>query len=427
MQPQPNGPATAEILATGEEIRTGALVDSNSAHIAEQLEHAGLNVVRLNGVGDQLEQLSAVLKEIGNRADVAVVTGGLGPTVDDLCAQAAAAAAGAGLRLDPDALESIEAFFRQRNRPMNPSIRKQAVLPDGAQVLFNPVGTAPGFQLRIGRCWFFFLPGVPFEMQRMLAEQVLPRISGLLGGRREFRQVKTLSCFGLTESLTGERLDGLAEEFPGVRLGLRARFPEIQVKLYASGPAGARVSETLEMAAAWVRGRLGDIVFNDAGEPMAAVVGCLLRERNATLAAAESCTGGLIAHWLTEIAGSSDYFLLSAVTYANDAKTRVLGVAEETLRRCGAVHVDTAREMAIGVRRLAGAAYGIATSGIAGPAGGSAEKPVGTVCIGLATPAQAFGYRFHFNYGRRSMNKQMFAMKTLDVLRRELRGLPHSG
>jgi nicotinamide-nucleotide amidase len=421
-----NVSVAAEILATGEEIRTGALVDSNSAHIAEQMEHFGAKVARLNAVGDDLAQLTAVLQEIGSRADVAVVTGGLGPTVDDLSAQAAAGAAGVGLRLDPAALASIEDFFRRRNRPMNPSIRKQAMLPEGAKPLLNPIGTAPGFQLKIGRCWFFFLPGVPFEMHRMLADQVLPRVVRLLGGRREVRQIKTLSCFGLTESLTGERLAGLGGEFPGVQLGLRARFPEIQVKLYASGPEEEQVAAALDKAAAWARERLGDIVFSASGEPMEAVVGRHLRERNATLAVAESCTGGLIAHRLTEVAGSSDYFLLATVTYANAAKTRLLDVSEETLMRCGAVHTDTARDMAVGVRRLAGAAYGLATSGIAGPAGGSAEKPVGTVCIGLATPSQAVGYHFHFNYGRRSMNKQMFAMKALDVLRRDLLGLPHT-
>jgi nicotinamide-nucleotide amidase len=426
MKSQPNPIVTAEILATGEEIRTGALVDSNSAFIAEKLELCGVKVMRLNGIGDELDQLTAILKEIGSRADISVVTGGLGPTVDDLTAQAAADAAGVGLHMDPAALASIEDFFRRRNRSMNPSIRKQAMLPDGAEVLFNPVGTAPGFQLRIGSCRFFFLPGVPFEMRRMLADHVLPRMANLLGGRRGVRRVKTLSCFGLTESLTGERLDGLEKEFPGVRLGLRARFPEIQVKLYGSGADEVRVAGALDQAAAWARERLGDILFTDSGEPMEAVVGQLMRGRNATLAAAESCTGGLIAHRLTEVAGSSDYFLLAAVTYANAAKTRVLGVDEVTLTRCGAVHADTARDMAVGVRRLAGATYGIATSGIAGPTGGSAEKPVGTVCIGLATPAQALGYRFHLDYGRRSMNKQMFAMKALDVLRRELLGLAHT-
>jgi nicotinamide-nucleotide amidase len=415
----------AEIIATGEEIRTGALADTNSACIARALAECGVEVTRLNGVGDDLHRLSTLIKEVGGRADVCVVTGGLGPTVDDLSAEAAAEAAGVGLRLDQPALDSIEEFFRQRNRPMNPSIRKQAMLPEGAEVLLNPVGTAPGFCLRTGRCLFLFLPGVPFEMKRMLADHVLPRIVTLAGGRREHRLVKTLSCFGLTESLTGERLAGLGVEFPGVRLGLRAKFPEIQVKLYASGADEAGVSQQLEKAAEWARRRLGDIVFSDSGEPMQAAVGSLLRQRKATLALAESCTGGLISHLLTEVAGSSDYFLFSAVTYANQAKTAVLGVSADTLMRCGAVHEDTAREMAAGVRRVSGATCGVATTGIAGPTGGSAEKPVGTVCIGLASEERTVGFRFHYTYDRRSMNKQMFAMKALDLLRRELLGLPH--
>ena len=156
----------AEIIATGEEIRTGALADTNSACIAQALESCGVEVTRLLGVGDDLHRRCALLKEVGGRADVCVVTGGLGPTVDDLSAEAAAEAAGVGLRLDPSALESIEAFFRARNRPMNPSVRKQAMLPEGADVLFNPVGTAPGFSLKVGGCLCFFLPGVPFEMKR---------------------------------------------------------------------------------------------------------------------------------------------------------------------------------------------------------------------------------------------------------------------
>jgi nicotinamide-nucleotide amidase len=415
----------AEILATGEEIRSGALADTNSAHIARELEQAGVAVTRLGGVGDHLDTLASVLSEIGARADIAVVTGGLGPTVDDLSAEAAAEAAGVGLRLDDAAMASIEAFFRKRSRPMNPSIRKQAMVPSGSDILFNPVGTAPGFSLVIGRCRFFFLPGVPFEMRRMLSDEVLPRVSALQGGIREHRRIHTLSCFGLTESLTGERLTGLDRACPGVRLGLRAKFPEIQVKLYAGGRDEAEVQTRLRQAEQWSRERLGDIVFSGSEESMAEAVGRLLRGHGATLALAESCTGGLIAHWLTEVAGSSDYFLFSAVTYSNASKARLLGVAEETLQRCGAVAEETAREMAAGARRVAGATYGLATSGIAGPSGGTPDKPVGTVCIGLAGESRSLAWRFQYTYDRRSMTKQMFAMKALDLLRRELRGLPH--
>ena len=413
-----------EIIATGEEIRTGALVDTNSAYLAQALEQSGVEVGRINAVGDDLDCLRAVLTEVGNRADLCILTGGLGPTVDDLTAEAAAAAAGVPLRFDAQAMDSIEEFFRRRNRPINPSIRKQAMLPQGADVLSNPVGTAPGFSLTIGRCLCFFLPGVPFEMKRMLKDHVLPRVLALMGGRRSHRLIATLSCFGLTESLTGERLSGLETEFPGVRLGLRARFPEIQVKLYTSGAEETAVSRRLGQAAAWARRQLGDIVFSDSGESMEAVAGRLLRERKATLAVAESCTGGLISHLLTDVPGSSDYLTLSVVAYANRAKTEVLQVSEQVLARCGAVHEETAREMAAGARQLAGATYGLATTGIAGPSGGSEQKPVGTVCIGLSSAEKTEGFRLRYSYDRRAMNKQVFAMKALDLLRRELLGLP---
>lgn len=416
----------AEILATGEEIRTGALVDSNSAHISRALEGAGIEVVRIGAVGDDLARLKSVLIEIGARAEAAVVTGGLGPTVDDLSAQAAAEAAGLDLVQNAAALAAIEEFYRRRNRVLNPSVRKQALLPRGAKMLANSVGTAPGFSLSIGRCRFFFLPGVPAEMKRMLAEHVLPGIERMRGPVREHRPVRTFSCFGLTESLTAERVEGLEGRFSGVRLGLRAKFSEVQVKLYTSDPSEAAALARLDAASAWVRDRLGDLVFSEAGEPMEAVVGSLLRARHATLSVAESCTGGLLASLLTDVAGSSDYFLISTVAYANEAKVKILGVKPETLARLGAVHEETAQQMAAGARRMAGSTYGLSTTGIAGPGGGTPEKPVGTVCIGLATPGGLCGYRFHFTYGRRTMNKQAFAMKALELLRRELLKLPHT-
>jgi nicotinamide-nucleotide amidase len=417
----------AEILATGEEIRTGALVDSNSAHIARALEASGVEVARISAVGDDLARLKSILVEIGARAEAAVVTGGLGPTVDDLSAQAAAEAAGLDLVQNDAALAAIEDFYRRRNRSLNPSVRKQARLPRGAEMLANSVGTAPGFSLRLGGCRFFFLPGVPAEMKRMLAEHVLPGIERMRGAGREHRLVRTFSCFGLSESLTGERVDALGHRFPGVKLGLRAKFPEVQVKLYTSDAQEDAALARLDAASAWVRERLGQMLFSETGEPMEAVVGSLLRDRRASVAAAESCTGGLLASLLTDVPGSSDYFLMSLVAYANEAKLAVLSVTPETLAQQGAVHEETAREMAAGARRIAGSSYAVATTGIAGPGGGAPEKPVGTVCIGLATPEAVFGYRFHFNYGRRAMNKQAFAMQALDLLRRELLGLPHTG
>jgi len=409
-----------EILATGDEIRTGALVDTNSGYIAEKLEEAGIAVARHSCVGDDRDALISIFREMGERADAVVATGGLGPTTDDLTAEAAAAAAGVDLEENARALAGVEAFFAARGRPVTASNRKQAFLPRGADMLDNPVGTAPGFAMQIGRCTFFFLPGVPPEMRRMLENHVLPRLRRLQGDVRQHCMVKTITTFGLTESVAGEKVAAVTREFPRVKLGLRARFPEIHVKLYLNGTDQPAMERLLDAAVSWTTAQLGKSVLSTEGASMPAVVGGLLRSQRATLAVAESCTGGRIANWLTDVSGSSDYFLLSAVTYANAMKTDLLGVSPRTLELHGAVHEETAREMAAGARRIAGADYAIATTGIAGPSGGSAEKPVGTVCIGLATPDKALGRRYCFPFNHRGMNKSMFAMTALNLLRRAL-------
>jgi len=414
----------AEILSTGEEIRTGATIDSNAAYIARKLEEAGIQVTRHNGVGDDLTTLAAVLREIAGRADVAVITGGLGPTADDLTAEAAARAAEVERVLDRGALASIEHFFSKRNRPMNSSNRKQALLPKGARCLANPVGTAPGFYLAIGKCTCFFMPGVPAEMKSMLTGEVLPLIDALRGGSPEHTLTRTITTFGLTESATGEKLAGFRTQFPEIRLGYRVQFPEIHIKFYLRGQDHSALQEQAARAAGWVSAKLGRKVLSLEGLSMDRVVAGLLIQKQSTLALAESCTGGLIAHLLTNVPGSSNYFLFSAVTYANQAKMDVLGVSPETLNQFGAVHEETAREMAAGARRRAHATYGLATSGIAGPDGGTAEKPVGTVCIALATPGRVFARRLYYNFADRLRHKRVFAVAALDVLRRELLAAP---
>ncbi len=419
----------AEILATGDEVRLGSLVDTNSAYIAQELAAVDLDVVRHSCVGDDLTDLETILREISNRADVAVITGGLGPTDDDLTADAVARAAGVDLVLDPQAMKSVQRFFKTRRRPLNESSKKQAYLPEGAHCLSNPVGTAPGFCLKIERCLFFCLPGVPSEMRQMLADKVIPRIIDLQGTAKTFRRVQTLSIFGLTESVTGESLAGFNERYPQIKLGFRATFPIIQVKLYGGGSDENALTDLMGAASRWVCSKLGNRVFSETGETLETVVGNLLREKSATLAVAESCTGGLISHRLTDVAGSSDYFIFSAVTYANRSKMKILAVTPETIEKYGAVSKETAGQMARGVRDLAGATYGLSTSGIAGPSGGTETKPVGTVCIGLATPQSVSAQRFYYSYDNRRLNKQIFAATALDLLRRELLGIepPSSG
>jgi len=410
----------AEILSTGDEVRSGALVDSNSSHIAEVLEEAGLEVTRHSTVGDDLTAISTIIKEIGARADMAVVTGGLGPTTDDITSEAAAMAAGTELYEDNSALLSIENFFKKRQRLINPLNKKQAMFPKGSKWLENPVGSAPGFAIRIENCLFFFLPGVPSEMKKMLSEKVIPEIYALCGGTREYSLVRNISTFGLTEAAVNENLLSVIKDYPGIKLGLRATFPEIHVKLYARGKDEKIVSELLERATGSVLEKLGIRVLSTKGEPMEVVVGNLLKSKKATLAVAESCTGGLVSNMLTNVSGSSDYFLFSGITYSNDSKIKVLGVSQELIEQQGAVHEETAKEMAVCARRITGATYGLSTSGIAGPAGGTEGKPVGTICIGLAASNEVKGFRFNFPFGDRLMNKKVFAVTALDVLRKEL-------
>lgn len=415
----------AEILITGDEIRSGALVDSNSAYIAQKLQETGIEIARHCCVGDDPATTTNILTEMGQRSDIAVVTGGLGPTDDNLTAVAAARAADVNLVLDPQAVESAENFAKARNRRLTDSYKKQAMLPTGAQCLNNPVGTSPGFHLKIGQCDFFFLPRAPFEMRRMLTEQVIPRIMKLLGPAVGVRPVKTFCALGLTESATRDYLDKFDRLFPRIKLGLRTQFPEIQVKLYAHGADEEEMRAQMEAATRWVRQKLGDRVISDTGESTERVVGDLLRQKKANLALAESCTGGLIADLLTNVPGSSEYFIFSAVTYSNELKMKILDVNARTLDLYGAVSEQTAKEMAQGVQQISSATYGLSVSGIAGPGGATADKPVGTVCIGLADAKSVHGYRFNFTFADRWMNKHVFATTALDLLRRELLGIRH--
>jgi nicotinamide-nucleotide amidase len=417
----------AELLSTGDEIRSGALVDSNTAYIADKLEEIGVEVVRHHSCGDDMSVLTDILREISTRTDVAIVTGGLGPTTDDLSSEAASIVAGVKLMLHEESLENIRAVFKKFQRPMTKSNEKQAYFPEGSVIFNNPVGTAPGFSIKVARCNFFFMPGVPFEMKKMLADHVIPSIQRLQGGRIQHSIVRTISTMGLGESIVGEKVADVEKEFKDIKLGLRATFPETLVKLYIRGDDIKKIEDTLAGATEWVKKKLGTSIISDDGTLMEQMVGRLLKSRGATIAAAESCTGGMISDLITSVPGSSDYFLFSGVTYSNEAKIRVLGVNPETLNRYGAVSEETVREMAEGTRRVSGATYGLATSGIAGPDGGTAEKPVGTVCVGLATPQGTATKRWvspysrlNSSYGSRQMNKRWFAMMALEMLRREL-------
>ena len=414
----------AEILSTGDELRTGALVDTNSSYIASRLEELGLEITRHSCVGDDMESLVTILMEIGQRSEIAVITGGLGPTPDDLSSEAAAKAANVEHVFNDKAFTDIRAYFKKINRNMHPTNKKQAFFPKGARVLDNPIGTAPGFFVKINNCTCFFLPGVPTEMTKMMDEQVLPQILKMTNIKPDISIIKTLMAFGVSESMLGSHLKDIPESVPGIKVGTRAHFPEIQVKIYGRGKDKEKIEQSINKAEIIIKKRLNKWIFSDNGQSIESIVGDLLRKNNSTLSVAESCTGGLIGHMLTSVSGSSDYFLFSAVTYSNDAKINVLNVSQDTLIQHGAVSEETVMQMAQGSKKITNSTYAIATSGIAGPTGGTKEKPVGTLCIGFASPNELSALTIHLPFGRRSQKKQVFAMAALDVLRRKILGLP---
>lgn len=411
----------AEILSTGDEMLLGDLVDTNSGWLCSRLKQLGIRVRRITTIGDDLDTISDTLRTISGRADICLATGGLGPTQDDLTSQAAANAAGEEVVMHQDAYASMSAYFKRRGFELTQENEKQAMLPASATFLENLHGTAPGFALELNNCLCCFMPGVPSEMKQMFDRAVLPRIREQFGLAYDL-MIRRLTVFGLGESRVGALLNGFSSRFPQIQLGFRATFPCIEVKLVldSAGMNPQDGEDLLREAGEWAVSQLENRVISLEGRSIQAEVGHLLREQGQTLAVAESCTGGLIANWITDVAGSSDYFLFSGVTYSNDAKMRILDVKEDTLVANGAVHEETALEMAKGARAGAGADWGISTTGIAGPGGGSDEKPVGTVCIGIAGPGVAEARRYHFRFDHRDRNKRMFAATALEKLRQKL-------
>ncbi|MBP8828188.1 MAG: CinA family nicotinamide mononucleotide deamidase-related protein [Desulfobacter sp.] len=413
------------VLSTGNEVLLGDIVDTNSAFLCRKLKSSGITVIKTSAVRDDMAALVREIQSIASAADICVMTGGLGPTPDDLTAAALAEAAGVKIELDAAALESMKKYFDKRGFDLTPANEKQAMLPKGAKFLENLHGTAPGISMTINKCRFFCMPGVSREMERMFDLKVRPKLYEMTGHAGEI-QIIRLMLFGMPESRVGQILSGFGLQFPEIHLGFRVRFPMIEVKLsllkevVSDSEEGMDGARQMKQAKLWVMEQLGSIVISDQGLTLAQEVGRLLKKCGQTLSVAESCTGGLVAHLITDVPGASDYFLFSATTYANSAKETILNVSRETLEKNGAVDETTALEMAIGVRTAGGSDWAVSTTGIAGPSGGTEAKPVGTVCIGVAGPSGSHSQRFLLDRGDRERNKQLFAAMSLEMLRREL-------
>lgn len=406
---------TAAVLCIGTELTRGELLNSNATWLAESLTRIGLEVTALDCVDDDRERIESALRRLSGSNQVVVCTGGLGPTTDDITTECAARIAGVALERDRASLEHIEKLMARFGRTVAPSNAKQADFPAGSRILPNPRGTAPGFCVRLLQASAYFMPGVPTEMKAMFDTSIAPDLAALVS---ESRHQIVLRTFGLPESEVNDRLAGVEASF-GVVIGYRASLPEIEVKVLAKAASPADAQATARRAADEVRSRLGDHVYAEGNVRLPESVGELLAAKGLTLAIAESCTGGLAAELVTRAPGASRYFLGGIVVYANDAKTQLLGVPTELIAQHGAVSEPVARAMAEGARLRLGADIGLAFTGIAGPDGGSAEKPVGLVHWAVAS-AKGTEHRERVFLGDRQDIRRRATFAGFDTIRRSL-------
>jgi nicotinamide-nucleotide amidase len=404
------------IVAVGSELMTPFYQDTDSLFITQKLNEFGLEPAFKVVVGDEPDKLRMMLELSLEKADLVFVVGGLGPTEDDRTKEVLAEILGKKLIFHPEILAAIAARFEQRGLTMPESNRRQAYVLEGAEILPNKVGTAPGQWIEIDKKKIVLLPGPPRELQPMFNEFVAPRLEGW---RRGYLLRRVLKIAGLTESQVEDSLKDLYPHDPDIRVTLLAYPGQIEIHLMSLARNEVLAREKMAPLLQAFLDRLGDNVFSSEGEELEAVVGQLLRQAKKTLAVAESCTGGLVGHRLTSIAGSSDYFLEGSIVYSNEAKIRTLGVPPELIQQHGAVSYEVARAMAENMRLKSGASFALSTTGIAGPGGGSPAKPVGLVFTGLASEKETEVVRNMFLGGREQIKFQA-SQKVLDMLRRHL-------
>lgn len=404
---------SAAVLCIGTELTRGEIVNTNGPWLAARLTELGFEVLAVDTVDDDPGRIQTALQRLGAQHAVLLCSGGLGPTSDDLTAETVAAALGVPVVRHEPSFEAMLRRYEKVGRELSPSSARQVEIPEGAEALPNPVGIAPGFAIPLGACLSVFLPGVPREVEGLWHEQVAPLLRPRV--TRESFQVR-LRTFGLPESVVGERLDGLEAAHEGLTLGYRATSPEVEVKVLVRDGDEQRARERALFIADEVRTRLGDAVYGEGDDTFPEVVARAIRSRGWRLALAESCTGGLIGHLLTS-SPASDFFIADAVTYANSAKARLLGISEDILRGHGAVSPEVAEAMAEGIRRACGVDLALAITGIAGPTGGTPEKPVGLVYWAVAHPGGTTVEHRIFAGDRRQIQR-MAAHASLALLRR---------
>lgn len=408
----------AEILSVGTELLMGNILNTNAQYISEKLCGLGVNCYFQTTVGDNHDRLVAAVETALSRADILILTGGLGPTADDLTKETIADAFGRDMLLDPASEQHIRARFARMAREMTPNNLKQAMFPRGSIILPNPNGTAPGCIVEEGEKAAILLPGPPKEMAPMFDASVMPYLEKRSGHMLLSHVVRV---FGMGESEAEYRLRTLMERQTNPTIAPYALSGEMKLRVTARCKNAAEGERMMAPLIDEIKQTLGSVVYSIDDQELHEVCAALLKEHGATLAAAESCTGGMIASKLISVPGISAHFIEGAVTYSNDAKIRRLGVRQETLAAHTAVSAETAREMAEGIRRTSGASLGVATTGIAGPDGGTPERPVGLVYIALASESGTAVQELRLT-GSRERIRNAASLHALNLIRRHFLG-----
>ncbi len=407
------------ILTIGNELMSGRTADTNSSFIAQEANLQGWSVEAMLSVEDNFASIKSRLNYLLPLADAVICTGGLGPTADDITTEAVARAFDLPLYTDEKVLNHIKEIFTQFNLVWVENNTKQAMFPRGAEVIANPVGTAAGFALQSAGKWIFVIPGVPRETRKMFPEGVVPILRREFPQNEQYIARQTIKTFGISEAAVDKSLANIDFAALGVNIGFYPVFPENHLVLVSRQTTFKAAEEKLKLAQDEVAARLNKYIFSYGEETLEEIVANLLKEKKLTIAVAESCTGGLITNRLTDVAGSSEYLERAVVTYSNAAKVSLLGVPAAIIEKHGAVSEETARLMAEGVRKMAGTDLGLSSTGIAGPGGGSVDKPVGTVYLALSDALQTICCHYAYRWDRKS-NKLIFSQAALLMLKRYL-------
>jgi len=407
------------ILTIGNELMNGRIVDTNASFIAREANQQGWSVEAIMSVGDDFSAIKNRLDYLLSMTDAVICSGGLGPTSDDITTAAIAEAFGLPLYTDENVLNFIKDIFTKFNFRWVENNAKQAMFPKGAEVLPNARGTAPGFALPVKGKLIFVIPGVPAEAKLMVTNGVIPTLRKHFPQDEQYIIKQTIKTFGLSEAAVDERVKDIDFHSLGVSIGFYPVFPENHIVLIAQSKNQNEAKNNLQKAQDEVLSHVQDYIFAYGEQTLEDVLAGLLTEKKLTIAVAESCTGGLIINRLTDVSGSSDYLERGLVTYSNAAKISMLGVPAEVIEKHGAVSEETARLMAEGVRKIAGTDLGLSSTGIAGPTGGSKEKPVGTVYIALADSKQTICRHYSYRWDRKR-NKEVFSEAALFLLKNYL-------